>query len=308
MRLKAFIIVAVIMPIMSCSVADLVRLVRNVDMEKKGVHVNLSWTPSGMYDKPFKIQFDDLLKEISDGAVDIRSYNIYTVGNYDKQSPAAIQGVTNFIDPTSRFKDAWFGLYVIIDDRAGRKFMLSNVQGDPGDPANLKEQSLLALPEMDQKIIVWSTHENQDKYSWADFKKEFYFHLKDGTELKKEVITDARGRSWYRIAGAFSTIAALTDTDKTGMGLFTSIRSYVGLPNDTVYRLVAPWHPIVINGIICARYFQCERVNFWAVVYYNGTSFVTRPGKRVNTWEDTDLRKTFERMFDNLEIGCSKKH
>lgn len=103
-------------------------------------------------------------------------------------------------------------------------------------------------------------------------------------------------------------MAALTDAGITNMGLFTSIRSYVGLPDDDVYRMVDPWHPIDINGSIFARYFQCENVNFWAVVYYNGSTFTTKMGKLINTWKDTELRRIFGKMFDTLEIGCAKKH
>lgn len=118
-RLKSLIFIAIVTPLISCSVADLVRRVRNVDLETQGIVVKLSWTPPGMYEKPFMIEFDSLLNEISNGAINIHSYNIYTVENYDKQPGISISGVTNFLDPNSRIKDAWFGLYVIIDDSAG---------------------------------------------------------------------------------------------------------------------------------------------------------------------------------------------
>ena len=67
-----------------------------------------------------------MLRDISDGAVRVRAYNMYTVGNYEKLSPPSIQDVTNFLDPTCKFKDTWFGVYIILDDEKalGRRFIL----------------------------------------------------------------------------------------------------------------------------------------------------------------------------------------
>ncbi len=307
MRNARNIILTLLFLSISCSSADVVRLFRNVNLEKKGIHVRLAYVPRGMYEKPFMIKFDHLLNSISDGSVIINAYNIYTVGNYDKVSTLHTESVTNFIDPLSQFKDSWFGVYIIVDDElaAGRRFILKNPHGMPGDADNLKDESLLLLPALDQKIIVWSTHENQKNYSWNRFNNEFRFAVKEGIRVKSEFITDPLGRSWRKLTGDFDTTAALTDTGLTRMGCFSSIRSYVGLPSNAVYKMVTPWHSVVIKGTIVARYFPCHTTPFWAVVYYNGSAFTTKNGKSVDNWKHGDLKEKLEKMFTELEIGCS---
>ncbi len=180
MRSLTFFAIAAITALISCSPADVVRLFKNVNLEKKGIHVKLSYIPRGMHPEPFVIKFDRMLADISDYAVQIMAYNIYTVGNYDKIQPRSNTGVSNFLDPDCKFKDAWFGVYVIIDDdyTLGRRFILKNPHGRPDDLSNLNDRSLLLLPNLDQKIIVWSTHQNQKNYTWPDFIREFYFNMK----------------------------------------------------------------------------------------------------------------------------------
>jgi len=309
MRIKKVPLIMLLLIFVSCSAADLARLVRNVDLKKLGIHVRLAGVPAGIYEKPFMIKFDTMLRDISDGTVMIRAYNVYTVGSYEKVSSPCLQDVTNFIDPTSRFKDAWFGVYIILDDEngLGRRFMLANPAADPAYLANLNDRSLLMLPELDQKIILWSSHQNQDGYTWEKFSAEFSFARHEGSPLKVETISDRSGRLWRRLTGDFDTRSALTDTSLTDMKLFSSIRNYVGLPTKEVYNLVDTWHPIVITGSIAARYFACAGTPFWAVAYYNGSAFTTKQGRRVSTWDQTDLRKELEKMFNDLEIDCAEQ-
>ncbi|OHD67454.1 MAG: hypothetical protein A2W19_03235 [Spirochaetes bacterium RBG_16_49_21] len=308
MRFIKSLVIAALAASVSCSVADVSRLFRNVDLKKKGIRIKLSWVPRGLYESPFVIPFDKMLNSASNGAVRVRAFNVYTVGNHDKISPGSIPSVANFLDPKSKFKDAWFGVYIILDDdrKRGRRFILKNPNARPDDPANLNDRSLLLLPKLDQKSIVWSTHQNQHIYTRKDFAKEFYFDLKKDAGLRKETIIDNKGRSWYKITGEFNTIAALTDVSKTDMRLFSSIRNYVGLPDHRVYEIVDPWHPVVIKGSVLARYFFCRRVAFWAVAYYNGSAFTTKKGERIDNWEQTDLRTVMEKMFKNLDLDCAR--
>jgi len=308
MRFLTLFTIAALTALISCSAADVVRLFKNVNLEKKGIHVKLSYIPRGMHPEPFMIKFDRMLAVVSNDAVQVMAYNIYTVGNYDKIQPQSKTEVSNFLDPECKFKDAWFGVYIIIDDdyTLGRRFILKNPHARPDDPSNLNDGSLLLLPNLDQKIIVWMTHQNQMNYTWLDFNREFYFDPKKGTTLRKETITDKPGRSWYKITGEFDTVAALTDINKTDMKLFSSIRNYVGLPDAGVYSQVEPWHPVTIKGSVLARYFRCSEICFWAVVYYNGAAFNTKKGRQVDNWEQTDLQSILNKMFDNIEIDCAK--
>jgi hypothetical protein len=158
---------------------------------------------------------------------------------------------------------------------------------------------------LDQKIISWSSHQNQAGYGWENFLADFHFTPRAGTHLAVETITDRQGRAWRRLTGQFDTTSALTDTKLTDMQLFSSIRNYTGLPTKEVYEQVDPWHPIVITGSIAAHYFACAPTPFWAVAYYNGSAFTTKQGKKVDTWEQTDLRKVMETMFERLDVGCA---
>lgn len=292
-----------------CGPADIARLFKNADPEESGIHVRFDRVAPGLYREPFSIRFDRMLSGISHGRVLVTAYNIYTVGNYQKTTPGADPHVSNFLDPESKFKDAWFGVYIILDDDIGmgRRFILADPHGKPDDLANLNERSLLLLPELDQKIIVWSSHQNQENYTRADLDREFYFYRKKGSRLETNILTDRRGMSWRSITGDFETMAALTDTGKTGMKLFSSIRNYIGLPSAAVYERVGPWHPVLIRGRVLARYFRCSGAFFWAVVYYNGAAFTDRSGRRVDNWRDTDLRAVFDEMFQNMQIGCAKQ-
>lgn len=295
--------------VLSCSARDMARLFKNENLEKQGVRVELRQLPRGLYDKPMIIAFDQMLADISDGQVRIRAYNVYTSGNYDKLPGPAIPGVSNFLDPHSKYKDAWFGVYIILDDgeRLGRRFMLKNPAGVPDDLSNVNEQSLLMIPRLDQKIIVWSSHEGQKDLPWASFSKQFIFKPVNGSAPRTDRITDPQGRNWVRITGSFETNAALTEVSRTDMGIFSSIRNYTGLPDKQVYELVAPWHPVVVSGRVMARYFACSPTPFWAVVYFNGAAFTTKQGVTVDNWNNTDLQREFDRAFDHLIVDCASR-
>jgi len=290
----------------SCSTDTTVRLFRNVNLENMGIHLKLNNVPKGLHDEPFVIKFSNILYNFSDGAVDVTAYNAFTVGNREKTSPQSIESVSNFLDPFSKFKDTWFGVYILIDDLRGKgkKFILNKPDGSPDEEINLNVQSLLTLTAIDQKLITWSTHQNQKDYGWNDFEREFYFHIRKGTGIKQESVSDRRGRKWYKYSGEYETIAALTDIEKTDMSLFSSIRAYMGLPDTEVYKSVNPWHPLVIKGSICVRYFNCSNVKFWAVVYYNGSAFKNKNGMQIDTWLNTDLQHVLSTMFESLEIDC----
>jgi hypothetical protein len=309
MRYMKLLTLAALVAYISCGAADVARLFKNADLKEKGIQVRFGYVPRGIYDAPFIVPFDRMLYTISNGEIQVMAYNIYTVGNYDKITPGSDPSVSNFLDPACKFKDSWFGVYIILDDdyTMGRRFILNNPYGKPDDLSNLKDRALLILPELDQKIIVWSTHQNQEQYTRADLDRDFYFNLKKGSALKKETITDTRGRSWYAITGDFETIAALTDVRKTDMRLFSSIRNYIGLPGSAVYERVGPWHPVLIRGRVLARYFRCSGAFFWAVVYYNGSAFTTRAGRDIDNWRDTDLPEVLDKMFQNIEVGCVKQ-
>jgi hypothetical protein len=309
MRVLTLLALAAFAAQISCSAADVARQFKNADLEGSGIQVRFKDVPRGMYDRPFIIRFDRMLYNISNGGIQVMAYNIYTVGNFDKIAPGADPAVSNFLDPASKFKDAWFGMYIILDDDygMGRRFILMNPHGEPDDLSNLNDHSLLMLPELDQKIIVWSTHQGQQDYSLEDLDREFYFNKKKGTTLTKETVTDGRGWRWRAITGDFETIAALTDVRKTGMQLFSSIRNYIGLPVSAVYERVEPWHPVLIRGRLLARYFRCEGAFFWAVAYYNGSAFTDRAGRKTDSWKDTDLRTIQDAMFRNIEIDCAKQ-
>jgi len=94
-----------------CLAATLVRLVQNIDPRDRGVNLALKGIPGGMYDWPFVIDFSELLRDMSNGAVDVDAINAYTVGDFDR-----VEGLkrscrySNFLDPRCRFKDAWFGV------------------------------------------------------------------------------------------------------------------------------------------------------------------------------------------------------
>jgi len=274
------------------------RTVKNKSPERLGVRLCYPDMPWGMQQKPIVNDFHDMLYKMSDGKVDVEAYNTFVMG-------AFIEGnrYSNLLNPRSKFKDTWFGVYLVFDDTAGkgRRFMLVDPEGDASALDNIRDSAMISVPALDQKLIVYSSHQNQPGYTFDTFQDEFFF---EPITVETKHVSDGQGRTWKRLDGSSRTIAALTDTDSTDMKLFSSIRVYAGLPTDSLYSIVEPWHTITIHGSVLARYFRCARTAFWALVYYNGTEFSTRQGVTRNTWNDTDLRHILDQAFRELDIGC----
>lgn len=299
MNYLKLIVFSLVIFLVSCKPADLARI-KNVNLKNKGIELRYNNVAKGLYKKPFIIDFGNVLKKMSDGKVDVQAINSFTVGDNERSSK-----YTNMLDPLSKFKDSWFGVYFIIDDeeKKGRKFMLKDPKGDPASLENISDDAMLMIPSLDQKLIVYYTHQNQKNYKWKDFDKEFYF---DVFEKKYEKIKDKENREWKKLTGFSNTIAALTDIEKTKMRIISSIRVYVGLPNAEIYNFVDPWHKITIKGCVLSRYFSCSKIKFWAILYYNGSAFKNNKGEMIDNWENTDIKSVFEKMIDEITIGCAK--
>ncbi|MCP4135137.1 MAG: hypothetical protein GY754_29475 [bacterium] len=283
-----------------------VRTVGNKDLAEKGIKLEYTYIAEGMYQQPIIHPFTRSIAKYSKKTISIKAINSYTVGNFDKDSGSKISSASNFLDPTSKFKDSWFGVFIIIDDPAlkGRYYMLNDPNGSPGDIENFKIRALLKLPELDQMLIVNTTHQGQKNYPFSRLLKDFFFSPKEGSEVIGEIISDKKKNPWLKITSEFNTISALTDTSVSDMTHFGSIRSFVGLPNKEVYEYVDPWHPVTVKGSVLTRYFPCGKTKFWAVVYYNGSSFFNKKGGDIDTWENSDIQDLFHKMFMNLEIDC----
>jgi len=294
-----------------CVAATLVRWVQNVNPEDYGVRLRFHALPRGLYRSPFVIDFSQLLRQMSGGQVDIQALNAYVVGDFTQpEGRRRSWRYSNFLDPHGPFKDSWFGVYIILDDvdGRGRRFMLTHPEGPAGDFENLRPAALRAVPMLDQKLIVWSTHERQAGYSFERFEEEFYFDFKPGSELVLEELRDTWRRRWLRLSSVQQTIAAVTDTRLTRMAWLTSLRSHIGLPTEEVYRLVRPWHPVEIKGAVTVRYFEAATRPFWAIAYYNGCAFETEQGEVVDTWQDGALRRRYEQMFMDLDLRAVKNY
>jgi len=278
----------------------------NYDLrQERGITLSYRYTTPGLYRKPFIINFRDYLKKMSDGRLDLDSVNTYTSGNYEPTGDCKLKvDYSNFLDPECRFVNAWFGAYLIFDDASddAKKFMLKDPSASPEDPANFNLDSIAMIPEMDQKLIVWSTHEAQAGYTWEQFEKDFFFNRK--TDIVTGNFRDRQNRSWMKLTGEFETIAALTDTSKTQMGLTDSLRAYIGLPTADVYRVVDPWYTFRLKGSLAVSYYKCTRQNFWAIVYYNGAAFRTKDGRQIDTLGSTDIEREFLKMIDSLHLQC----
>jgi hypothetical protein len=153
----------------------LIRSFGNFDLKKKGILIEYAYVAPGLHQRPFIIPFTETLRKFSLGRLDLDVINTYTVGNYDKDPRSRIPSASNFLDPTSKFKDSWFGVYLIFDDPEGRakKFLLKNPMASPADPSNFKGESLLELPRIDQMIVVNSTHQNEEGYNYSKFIASF---------------------------------------------------------------------------------------------------------------------------------------
>lgn len=284
----------------------IVRTAGNVDLRARGIDLEYSYVARGLRSKPFILPFSHSIRKFSRNRINIEVINSYTVGSFDKDDHAELSGISNFYDPTSKFKDTWFGVFIVMDDARGRgkAFILKDPLGDPADIANINPESLIALPRLDQSVVVHTTHQREQGYQFYMFLKDFPFTQAPGSVPVVQTIEDSRQRNWLKVTSSFNTVSGLTDIEKTDMNFTSSIRAFVGLPDEKVYEQVGPWHPITLKGSLLARYFKCKKQNFWAVVYYNGVSFTTKQGKTIDTWANTDIQKEFEKMFNHLNIGC----
>ncbi|MFH1807444.1 MAG: hypothetical protein ABIJ09_01770 [Pseudomonadota bacterium] len=291
---------------LSCITASLAHLIQREDLRRHNIELGFASPPTGLQRRPYIIPFGEYLSQMSQGQVDIECYNAYTVGDYSNdESLHRSLCYSNFVEPRSRFKDCWVGCYFILDDAAGkgRHFAMLDPAGDPSDLGNINPTSLRLLPELDQKLITFSTHDGQPGYQDLQrFEQEFYFRLKPGTHMHLDHVPDAEGRTWTRVTATYETLAAVTDTHLTHMSLFTSLRTYIGLPTRTVYRWVPPWHPVDLRGRAWVRYFAgVHKPGFWAVVYGNGSLFTRLDGVAVNTWHGP-LRDEVDQMFLDMRI------
>ncbi len=314
--MKKFLYILVLL-MSACSAASLVlhrtdvasfiiRTFAGNDLEKKEVLLEYGYVAPGLHKRPFVLNFTGSLQRFSRGTIDLDIINTFTAGNYDKDPQSQISSVSNFLDPTSKFKDSWFGVYVVIDDPAGRakKFLLNNPAGSPEDLSNLKLASLLKLPHIDQMIVVYSTLRSPMGDIVGKFFPEFPFKAVEDQKDRTETVQDGDGRRWIKVSSQYRTVSALTDIARTEMNELYSIKAYVGLPDKKVYELVDPWHRIIIKGSLLARYFPCANRGFWAVAYFNGSSFSDNRGILHDPWETSDIKSEFEKMFQHLKIGC----
>lgn len=289
---------------------NIMRLVAGVNLKKYGIKFQMNNIADGLYKKPFIIEFGTLLKDFSGSQVDIEAINAYTLGNFNKISlpDKKLKRISNILDPTSKFKDSWFGCYIIINDEQGkgRKYLLKNPDKSPGSLENIRTESMLKLTELDQKLVTWSSHDGQKNYTREDHDKNFFF--KQLGKIKTETVKDLKEREWLKIDGSFNTYSLLPDISNTHMSLTKSNRCYAGLPNKHVYKYVSPWHDIIFHGSNICRYFEGADVGFWANVYFGGVEFKYADNTKINNWENTDLNKIFYDMFLYLDIEPIKKH
>ncbi|MCP4134565.1 MAG: hypothetical protein GY754_26565 [bacterium] len=296
-------------PSYSRAIPNLVRLKECVSLERYGIRMKFNNIPRGLCRVPYTIPFGEFLHELSLGEVDIEAVNSYVLGDYRKnpESLPELKGVANILDPTSKFKDTWFGTYIIFDDPAGkgRKFMLIDPAGSPGDPANFNTGSMVKISDLDQKLITWSSHENHSGYIEETHNKEFYYRQRE--KLRVETVPGPGGDSWLRIAGSFDTTSIIPDLEKTNMRLFSSSRGICGLPNDAVFELVEPWNKIIIHGEAAAKYFERDNIKFWALCYYCASEYDLKNGKHVNNWEETNVKSLLRNMFNSMTIEITER-
>ncbi len=287
-------------------IAWFIKTLYNVDLKGYGVKLNYRYIPPELQQKPFIINFSNQLNWLSNGKVNVKIINTYTVGSFTKGNPREIKGLSNFLDPKSKYKDAWFGVYILFDDNQmlGRNYILKDPNGSPHQLTNLKIEAINEIPKLDQKLIVFTTFGNNNSKALIMLDEYSIFNETVNTSIS--IITLPAGQSWLKTTGYTQSISALTNIQQTEMHSINSIKSHVGLPNYEVYKIVNPWHPITIKASTITRYFKCSGNSFWAIVYYNGTSFSTIKEENIDTWENSNIQEEFQKMFENLEIGCSE--
>ncbi len=275
----------------------------NYNLKENGIDLNCGYIAYGLWQKLFVQNFRDYVKTMTYHLIKIEIINCFTFGNFQKDKNSKIRGVSNFYDPASRFKDSLFGVYILINDSggSGKRSILKNHEGAPADLENFNLDFLKGVYELNQAVILHTSHEGESGYNANIFINAFHSSEKPKLKQGIETVTDNKNRKWLKISFTYATLSGLTDINKTDT---VSLKALLGLPDGKVYEIVDPWHPVTIKGTLLARYFECARQSFWAVVYYNGVSFITRQGKEIDTWKNTDIRQEFEKMFLGLEIGC----
>lgn len=279
----------------------LVRKLRGLKPSNAKISITLCYTPPEMYSRPFVLDFRHYLYEISGGIADLDLINIYTVGK--RYSPFHLRQDSYFLDPFSKFKDSWFGVFVLKndDEGRGRRFILIDPLDDPSDFNNFNPNGIEFLMAYDQKIICFNSHMNYENLTehevWKLFCSKFYF--KQNKDFGAKVI-NRKTENWLLFDRHYDTISALTDRRKTRMRQRDGIAAYIGLPETHSYKFVQPWHQITLTGKCIIRYFH--ELSSWLIVYYNGVKFKMNNNNEIDTNISSDIQLQYETMFQSMEI------
>ncbi len=232
-----------------------------------GIFLKLKYIPIELYQDPIVMNLSKALRKTSNGRVDINCLIAFTVGGVNKKQNAC------FYDYKSKFKDSWFSVYFVMNDKKGKKFMLKN--------NNLNFNKIIDIPILDQKIIVTSLNKN------------IIFKAKK-RKIKYTEIKDQQNRKWKKIEGEFNTISALPDKKAR----IKSIKLYLGKPEKKIYNEIEPFHDVILSGTLLVRRYR----RFWAIVVFNGSKFTTKSGRKVDTFKQTNLEKIYYQMVNKLVI------
>lgn len=272
-------------------IPNVIRAAKGTDPLKEFVSVKYPYLNCELYKKPFIIDFSDYLKKF--GNIDVEAINSYTVGMPVKKEGTWCCG---FYNPLSDFKESWFGAYIVFDDDAGKgkKFMLNDPAGSPEKLDNISTKAMAALTETDQRLVFFSSHNNNAE----PLKRDFVFTpgKEKGTTVEKE------GASWKSLEVSFATKSVMPDFKTAPMGLFSTIRGYCAIPDPETVPELTPWHDTTMHGQFYSRYVKGKQGrSFWIVVYCCGTEFSLKDGSEINTWTPK-LQELYRQMFMELKI------
>lgn len=288
------------------AIPNIVRVVEGYDLSKKGIDLRFTFVPRGLFQKPYKIEFGSYIKDFSNGKIDIEAVNTYVLGDFRKLKNCTpeLKNISNILDPFCKFKDVWFGAYIIFDDPEGKgkKFILKNAAGDPADCGNFNPESLTTVASLDQKIITWSSHQNEKGYTREVHDSMFHFDLSG--ELTNRNFFHMN-QEWLETSGSFNTSCIVTDRSKTDLRLFSSIRGICGLPDNHLYSHIKPWHEIIFHGILRTSYFSSENGSFWIMVYFGASEYKLNNGTVVCNWTDAIIDE-FNCMFSGIKLRLKK--
>ena len=226
-----------------------------------GIHLTYNNIPRDLQTKIWVTEgFEKALAIVTLNKISLsKVVNTYTVGNFEKTSDKGLKNINNFYDPFSRFKDTWFDVCLIYDDKKSRKFMLKNPKGDPGALDNLKTDTPIQITSSDQTLIYVTTIQGLWFKNWLSQLCKIHFF--ESGKFTKDIVKDDSGLEWLQISRFFDTHAALTDISKTKMKEKDSIRLLVGLPTEEIYDYIDAWHPVTFKGVGCVRYFNFGDIN-----------------------------------------------